>query len=88
MRAVSGEERAEIISAFASVDYVVIFSEETPAEIIGVLKPDILVKGGDYRKEEIVGREIVEAGGGKVILVSLVKGRSTKGLLEKIRKSS
>ncbi len=82
------EERAEIISAFASVDYVVIFPEETSAEIIGVLKPDILVKGGDYRKEEIVGREIVEAGGGEVIPVSLVKGHSTKGLLEKIRKSS
>lgn len=80
------EERAEIISAFASVDYVVIFPEETPAGIIGVLKPDILVKGGDYRKEEIVGRGIVEAGGGEVIPVSLVKGHSTKGLLEKIRK--
>ena len=78
-------ERAEIISAFASVDYVVIFPEETSAEIIGILKPDILVKGGDYRKEEIVGREIVESGGGEVIPVSLVKGHSTKELLEKIR---
>jgi len=82
------EERAEIVSAFASVDYVVIFPEETSAEIIGVLKPDILVKGGDYRKEEIVGREIVEAGGGEVIPVSLVKGHSTKGLLEKIRQQT
>ena len=78
-------ERAEIISAFASVDYVVIFPEETSAEIIGILKPDILVKGGDYRKEEIAGREIVESGGGEVIPVSLVKGHSTKELLEKIR---
>ncbi len=81
------KERAEIISAFASVDYVVIFPEETPAGIIDVLRPDILIKGGDYRKEDIVGRETVEVGGGEVITVSLSKGHSTRGFLEKIRKS-
>lgn len=80
------EERAEIISALASVDYVVIFPEETPAGIIGVLRPDILIKGGDYRKEDIVGRETVEAGRGEVVTIPLAKGHSTKGLLEKIRK--
>ncbi|MCD5401296.1 D-glycero-beta-D-manno-heptose 1-phosphate adenylyltransferase [candidate division NPL-UPA2 bacterium] len=79
-------ERAEIISALASVDYVVIFPQETPAEIIALLKPDILVKGKDYRKEEIVGRETVEAGGGEVVTIPLSEGHSTKGLLEKIRK--
>lgn len=79
------EERAEIISAFASVDYVVVFSEETPAGIIEVLKPDVLVKGGDYREKDIVGREVVEAGGGEVITIPLSRGHSTKGLLEKIR---
>ncbi len=78
------QERAEIVSALVSVDYVVIFPGETPAEIIDVLRPDILVKGGDYRKEDIVGRETVEANGGEVITVPLVEGHSTKGLLEQI----
>ena len=81
------EERAEIVSALASVDYVVVFPQETPAEIIAFLKPDLLIKGGDYRKEEIVGRETVEAGGGEVVTIPLSKGHSTKGLLEKIRES-
>ncbi len=82
------EERAEIISALASVDYVVIFPEETPAGIIALLRPDILIKGGDYQKEEIVGRETVEASGGEVVTIPLSKGHSTKRLLEKIRKSN
>jgi len=81
------EERAEILSAFAGVDYVVIFSEETRAGIIDALRPDVLVKGSDYRKEDIVGRETVEAGGGEVVTVPLVERHSTKELLEKIRKA-
>ncbi len=82
---VGQEERAEIISAFACVDYVVIFPEETPARIVDVLRPDVLVKGGDYRKEDIVGRTTVEGGGGEVITIPLTEGCSTKELLEKIR---
>ena len=81
-------ERAEIVSALASLDYVVIFPEETPAEIIEVLEPDILVKGEDYQKEDIVGRETVEASGGEVVTIPLSEGHSTKGLLKKIRQQA
>lgn len=82
---VSSEERAEVLAALESVDYVVIFSEDTPARLINLLEPDVLIKGGDYRKEKIVGRETVESRGGKVVTIPLVEGCSTHGLLKKIR---
>jgi D-beta-D-heptose 7-phosphate kinase/D-beta-D-heptose 1-phosphate adenosyltransferase len=67
------------------VDAVVVFSEETPGELINKIIPDILVKGGDYKKEEVVGRETVENNGGKLILVPLTPGRSSSGVIDKIR---
>lgn len=77
-------ERAHIISALSYVDHVIIFSEPTPEKLIKELKPDILVKGADYKPEEVVGREIVEDYGGRVVLVPLVKDKSTSRLLRNI----
>lgn len=79
-------ERAEILSALDSVDAVVIFDEPTPRETIAALLPDVLVKGGDWASDQIVGREEVEAAGGHVVLVPVVSGHSTTAILEKIRK--
>ena len=79
-------ERAEILSALECVDGVVIFDEPTPRETILALLPDVLVKGGDWADDQIVGREEVEAAGGKVISIPVVVGYSTTSILEKIRK--
>jgi len=79
-------ERAEILAALESVDAVVIFDEPTPRETIAALLPDVLVKGGDWASDAIVGREEVEAAGGKVISIPVVAGHSTSAILEKIRK--
>lgn len=75
--------RAEILSALDSVDFVVVFSEETPEKIIRKISPHVLVKGGDWKKEEIVGREFVESYGGKICLFPVVRGYSTTTLLKK-----
>lgn len=82
---VGERERAEVLAALEMVDYVTVFGEDTPAELIAELRPDILVKGGDYRAEEVVGKEIVEASGGRVAIIPLVKGRSTTGIIEEIK---
>ncbi len=78
-------DRAALVAALACVDRVVLFGEDTPLELITALQPDILVKGGDYRLEEIVGREVVLARGGKVQVIPLVPGYSTTALLARIR---
>ncbi len=78
-------DRARLLAALACVDRVVLFSEDTPQEIISELKPDILVKGGDYRLEDIVGREVVLARGGQVLVIPLVQGYSTSALLARIQ---
>lgn len=78
-------ERAEILAALECVDGVVIFDEPTPRETIAALLPDVLVKGGDWASDAIVGREEVEAAGGKVISIPVVAGFSTTAVLEKIR---
>ena len=78
-------ERAEILAALECVDAVVIFNEPTPREIIARLLPDILVKGGDWPIDQIVGREEVEAAGGRVISAPVVPGYSTTEILRKIR---
>ena len=78
-------ERAEILSALESVDAVVIFDDLTPREIISRLLPDVLVKGGDWPGDQIVGREEVEAAGGRVVSVPVVPGYSTSAMLKKIR---
>src|SRR5258707_2951961 len=79
-------ERAEILAALECVDGVVIFDELTPRETIAALLPNVLVKGGDWASDQIVGREEVEAVGGKVVSIPLVAGYSTSAILEKIRK--
>lgn len=80
------EERAEILTALEAVDYVVFFNEPDPLRLIEAVKPNILVKGADWDKEKIVGREIVEKAGGKVGRIPLVPGASTTGVIEKIIK--
>ena len=77
-------ERADVIAALESVDYVTIFHELTPLEIIEYLKPDILVKGGDWKEKDVVGRELIEKWGGRVIIIPEVKGSSTTNIIEKI----
>jgi len=79
------KERAEILSALEFVDYVTIFSEDTPANLIREVKPDVLVKGGDYSLNEIVGKNYVSSYGGKVVTINLVKGKSTTNLIKKIQ---
>ncbi len=78
------EERAHILAALDCIDYLVIFEEDTPYVLIEQLRPDILVKGGDYLPEEVVGKEIVESYGGRVELISFVDGKSTTNIIEKI----
>ena len=70
-------ERAYVLAALASVDAVVVFDEDTPLELIRVLRPDVLVKGGDYSEETIVGAAEVRAGGGQVVVIPLTPGHST-----------
>lgn len=79
------QERAEILSALEAVDAVVIFNELTPREVIARLLPDVLVKGGDWSGDQIVGREEVEAAGGRVVSIPFVPGYSTTTILNKIR---
>jgi len=81
-------ERAEILAALESVDAVVIFDELTPREVIGRLLPDVLVKGADWPGDQIVGREEVEAAGGRVVSIPVVLGYSTSDILRKIRKDA
>jgi rfaE bifunctional protein nucleotidyltransferase chain/domain len=79
------EERAELLAALEAVDFVVLFGEPTPRELIAELLPDVLVKGADWGSTEIVGREEVEAAGGRVVSIALEPGYSTTRILEKIR---
>jgi D-beta-D-heptose 7-phosphate kinase/D-beta-D-heptose 1-phosphate adenosyltransferase len=77
-------ERTETLAALESVDYVVLFNEPDPHRIIMELQPDVLVKGGDWPIEKIIGRDIVEARGGKVVSVGYIEGASTTEIIEKI----
>jgi rfaE bifunctional protein nucleotidyltransferase chain/domain len=81
-------ERAEILAALESVDAVVIYNELTPREIVSALLPDVLVKGGDWADNKIIGREEVEAAGGRVVSIPVVPGYSTTEILGKIRESA
>jgi D-beta-D-heptose 7-phosphate kinase/D-beta-D-heptose 1-phosphate adenosyltransferase len=80
------DARAEVIAALEMVDYVTFFGEDTPARLIASLEPDVLVKGGDWAPEHVVGRETVEARGGRVLIVPTAPGFSTSALVERIRK--
>jgi rfaE bifunctional protein nucleotidyltransferase chain/domain len=80
-------ERAEVLAALSSVDAVVIFGEDTPGEIVRALQPDVLVKGADWPADQIVGRDTVEARGGRVVLVPVEQGHSTTNLVERARQT-
>lgn len=80
-------ERAEVLAALEHVDAVVVFDEDTPAEIIRLVQPDILVKGADWAADRIVGRDTVEARGGRVVRVEVERGYSTTSLVDRIRAS-
>ena len=92
VRAIKGEkrpinsqaDRAETLAALESVSFVTIFNEPDPYKVIAALQPDVLVKGGDWPIEKIIGRDIVQARGGKVVNVPYVDGASTTGIIEKI----
>jgi rfaE bifunctional protein nucleotidyltransferase chain/domain len=77
-------ERAEVLASLACVDFVSLFDEPDPLEIISSLLPDVLVKGADWAKDAIVGRDIVEAHGGRVVRIPLTQGASTTSIIEKI----
>lgn len=79
-------ERAEVLLALESVDAAVIFDEETPQAIISAVKPDVLVKGADWGPDDIVGRAVVEAHGGRVVRIELAPGFSTTALIDKVRR--
>jgi rfaE bifunctional protein nucleotidyltransferase chain/domain len=78
------DERAEILASLECVDYVTLFAEETPLELIRAVVPDVLVKGGDWAPDQIVGREIVEAAGGLVTSIPVVTGRSSTDILTRL----
>jgi rfaE bifunctional protein nucleotidyltransferase chain/domain len=80
-------DRAVVLAALAAVDAVVVFEDDTPLSLIAALQPDVLVKGGDYSRASIVGAEQVEATGGEVVVIALVPGRSTTGLIERMTRS-
>ncbi|HYY94326.1 MAG TPA: D-glycero-beta-D-manno-heptose 1-phosphate adenylyltransferase [Pyrinomonadaceae bacterium] len=84
----SESERAELLAALSSVDFVTVFDEESPRSLIAEVLPDVLVKGGDYALEEIHGREEVERAGGRVVALPFVEGASTTSIIERVKLAS
>ena len=85
---VNEAQRAEVVAALGCVDFVVVFSEPDPKALITAVQPDVLVKGGDWSLDRIIGRDVVEARGGKVQTIPLVPGLSTTALIHRIRSAS
>ena len=81
----SETERALVLGALACVDCVVVFDQDTPAELVAVLQPDVIVKGGDYRPEDVAGAETVRARGGRVVIIPLTPGHSTTATVAKLK---
>jgi rfaE bifunctional protein nucleotidyltransferase chain/domain len=79
-------ERAFVLAALACVDAVVIFDQDTPLELVQRLQPDVIVKGGDYTPDTIVGADVVAARGGRVVVIPLTPGQSTTSIIEKLRR--
>ena len=79
------QDRAEVLAALACVDAVVIFDEDDPHAVISAIQPDVLVKGADWAEDEIIGRDVVEARGGKVVRIAFAPGYSTTSMIGKIR---
>ena len=82
---ISEQDRAYVLANIKPVDYVVMFDEDTPYELIKEIKPDILVKGADYEGKSIAGSDIVESSGGKTVLINFIEGKSTSGIIKKIK---
>jgi D-beta-D-heptose 7-phosphate kinase / D-beta-D-heptose 1-phosphate adenosyltransferase len=78
------EGRAEVLAALEAVDLVVVFEQDTPLELIKLVRPNVLIKGADYAREDVVGHEVVEAAGGQVVLVDLVPGHSTTNIVRRV----
>ena len=85
---IAEEDRGYLLAGLKSVDAVVIFDEDTPHSLISNIIPDVLVKGGDYNIKDIVGRDVVESNGGKVITVNFIEGRSSSSIIKKIKNSN
>jgi len=86
--ATTATERARVLAALEAVDCVVVFDQPTPIALIEALAPDVLVKGGDYTRETVVGADLVEARGGEVVILPLLPDTSTTGIVERIRDTS
>ena len=84
---VPGKERAELIAALEMVDYVTLFDEADPIPLLREIKPDVLVKGGDWGEAGVVGRELVEGWGGKVAVIPFLEGHSTTNIIEKVERT-
>jgi len=84
---VDEKNRLGLLSALESIDYLILFKDDTPLKLIKALKPDILIKGADWNKDKIVGSDVVRRLGGKVLTIKLVKGLSTTNLINKIAES-
>ena len=82
------EERSQIIASLSTVDYVTGFDEETPIALIEAIRPDVLVKGEDWKEKGVVGTEFVESYGGKVVLAPIVEGASTSDIVTRIARNS
>ncbi len=78
-------ERAYVLGALSAVDCVVIFDEDTPAELVAALQPDVIVKGGDYRPEDVAGGDTVRARGGRIVIIPLTPGHSTTATVNKLK---
>lgn len=81
----SEAERAYVLAGLAAVDAVVVFDEDTPLELVRVLQPDVIVKGGDYAPETVVGADVVRGRGGRVVIIPLTPGQSTTSIIRKLR---
>lgn len=81
----SEAERAYVLAGLGAVDAVVVFEEDTPLELVRTLEPDVIVKGGDYAPETVVGAEFVRARGGRVVIIPLTPGQSTTSIVERLR---
>ena len=84
----SEAERAYVLAALACVDAVVVFGQDTPLELVQRLQPDVIVKGGDYTPDTIVGADVVRARGGRVVVIPLTPGQSTTSIIEKLRRDA
>jgi rfaE bifunctional protein nucleotidyltransferase chain/domain len=82
------DERAAVLAALSVVDFITIFDEDTPEKIIGILQPDILIKGADWKGQKVAGSEIVQSRGGKVLFIPYVDGKSSTSIIERIMKAS